>query len=106
MIFSAILKGVGLYDDHVGLWQYNPMSLMLATAISTSFSFMLPVGNPSNAIVFATKQITMMDMLSVLHMWGACSYPHHIISKPYPSTPYRMPQYIFLSMYIYCNAIM
>ena len=41
------------------------MAFMLTTTISTSFAFMLPIGTPPNAIVFATKQITIMDMLSV-----------------------------------------
>ena len=44
--------------------QVNPMAFMIATTISTSFAFMLPIGTPPNAIVFATKQLTIMDMLS------------------------------------------
>ena len=31
--------------------------------MGAGFAFMLPIGTPSNAIIFATGKITMMDML-------------------------------------------
>jgi hypothetical protein len=54
--------------------QVNPMAFMIATTISTSFAFMLPIGTPPNAIVFATKQLTIMDMLSASHP-SSCPRP-------------------------------
>jgi sodium-dependent dicarboxylate transporter 2/3/5 len=45
--------------------QVNPRAFMVAATMSTSFAFMLPIGTPPNAIVFATKQITILDMLTV-----------------------------------------
>lgn len=41
----------------------HPLPLMTAVAMGAGFAFMLPIGTPSNAIIFATGKITMMDML-------------------------------------------
>ncbi|WP_074011131.1 SLC13 family permease [Numidum massiliense] len=41
----------------------HPLPVMTAIAMSAGFAFMLPIGTPSNAIVFATGKITMIDML-------------------------------------------
>lgn len=41
----------------------HPLPLMTAVAMGAGFAFMLPIGTPSNAIIFATGKITMMDMV-------------------------------------------
>ncbi|XP_041468316.1 solute carrier family 13 member 5-like isoform X2 [Lytechinus variegatus] len=41
----------------------NPLYLMLTTTICASFAFMLPVATPPNAIAFANKEITVIDMV-------------------------------------------
>ncbi|AQQ54644.1 SLC13 family permease [Planococcus lenghuensis] len=41
----------------------HPLPLMTAVAMGAGFAFMLPIGTPSNAIIFATGKITMVDMV-------------------------------------------
>jgi len=41
----------------------HPYYLMVPAAVCASFAFMLPVAGPSNAIVFATGRITILDMM-------------------------------------------
>lgn len=41
----------------------HPLPLMTAVAMGAGFAFMLPIGTPSNAIIFATGKITMIDMV-------------------------------------------
>lgn len=41
----------------------NPLPIMTATAMGAGFAFMLPIGTPSNALIYATGKITIMDML-------------------------------------------
>ena len=36
---------------------------MVPAAVCASFAFMLPIAGPSNAIVFATGRITIVDMV-------------------------------------------
>lgn len=46
----------------------NPLYVLIPTTLCTSFSFLLPVSNPPNAVVFAYGHITIMDMVSsVIH---------------------------------------
>jgi len=41
----------------------HPLPLMTAVAMGAGFAFLLPIGTPSNAIIFATGKITIIDML-------------------------------------------
>ncbi|KAG7521873.1 solute carrier family 13 member 1 [Solea senegalensis] len=41
----------------------NPLYVLIPTTLCTSFSFLLPVSNPPNAIVFAYGHIDIMDMV-------------------------------------------
>jgi sodium-dependent dicarboxylate transporter 2/3/5 len=40
-----------------------PLYLMVAVAIAASFAFMLPVATPPNAIVFSSRQVTIVQMV-------------------------------------------
>jgi sodium-dependent dicarboxylate transporter 2/3/5 len=42
-----------------------PLALMAGAALSASFAFMLPVATPPNAIVFASRQVTIPQMARV-----------------------------------------
>ncbi|KAM4734520.1 solute carrier family 13 member 1 [Anableps anableps] len=41
----------------------NPLYVLIPTTLCTSFSFLLPVSNPPNAVVFAYGHITIIDMV-------------------------------------------
>ncbi|XP_039988251.1 solute carrier family 13 member 1 [Xiphias gladius] len=41
----------------------NPLYILIPTTLCTSFSFLLPVSNPPNAVVFAYGHIGIMDMV-------------------------------------------
>lgn len=43
----------------------NPLYVLIPTTLCTSFSFLLPVSNPSNAIVFTYGHIHVMDMVGL-----------------------------------------
>ena len=40
----------------------NPLLLLIPTALAANCSFMMPVGTPPNAIVFASGQLTLPQM--------------------------------------------
>ena len=53
----------------------DALQAMVATALAASFAFMLPVATPPNAIVFASRQISIRQMaragvwmLSLIHI--------------------------------------
>lgn len=50
-----------------------PESILLVTALSASAAFMLPVGTPPNAIIFATGRISIMDMVKTGAVLTVCS---------------------------------
>lgn len=41
----------------------HPLPVMAATALGAGFAFMLPIGTPSNALIYATNTISIVDML-------------------------------------------
>jgi sodium-dependent dicarboxylate transporter 2/3/5 len=41
----------------------HPLPLMTAAALGAGFAFMLPIGTPSQAVIFATGKVTIRDML-------------------------------------------
>ncbi|XP_074533856.1 solute carrier family 13 member 1 [Halichoeres trimaculatus] len=43
--------------------QVNPLYVLIPTTLCTSFSFLLPVSNPPNAVVFAYGHIDTLDMV-------------------------------------------
>ncbi len=55
--FMPILAAIAAGTD------YPVLQLIAPAAIATSCAFMLPVGTPPNAIVFASGRITMRDMM-------------------------------------------
>jgi sodium-dependent dicarboxylate transporter 2/3/5 len=55
--FLPVLAALAATTDHA------PLALLAPAAMAASAGFMLPVGTPANAIVFATGQITLRQML-------------------------------------------
>ncbi len=43
----------------------DPLLLMVPIALATSYGFMMPVGTPPNAIIFASGYISIKDMVKV-----------------------------------------
>lgn len=80
--------------------QLNPLYIMLPTAIATSFSFMLPVATPPNAVVFSYGHLKVIDMVLVGIMmnvigivvlilgtetWGAHVFDFHTLPEIFRS---------------------
>jgi sodium-dependent dicarboxylate transporter 2/3/5 len=55
--FIPILGGVAIGID------VDPMTLLIPAALAATCAFMLPVGTPPNAIVFATGQVKITEMV-------------------------------------------
>lgn len=55
--FIPILGGVAI---GIGV---DPMTLLIPAALAATCAFMLPVGTPPNAIVYATGQVTIAEMV-------------------------------------------
>ncbi|CAG2256533.1 SLC13A2_3_5 [Mytilus edulis] len=90
-----ILLGGGFALAHISealQLQLNPLYIMFPTAIATSFSFMLPVATPPNAVVFSYGHLRVIDMVMVGFMmniigilvlilgtetWGASAFNFH-----------------------------
>jgi sodium-dependent dicarboxylate transporter 2/3/5 len=43
----------------------NPLILMIPATLSVSFTFMLPVATPPNAIIFGTQRLRIYDMVKI-----------------------------------------
>lgn len=43
--------------------QRNPVMMMVPVTIAASCAFLLPIGTPPNLVVFASKRLTMLDMI-------------------------------------------
>ncbi|XP_031724048.1 solute carrier family 13 member 1 [Anarrhichthys ocellatus] len=54
----ALAEGTKAEAIHV-----NPLYVLIPTTLCTSFSFLLPVSNPPNAVVFAYGHISIVDMV-------------------------------------------
>ena len=52
-ILGAVAPGIGI----------DPLLLLVPATLALSLAFMLPVGTPPNAIVFATGRVTMAQMV-------------------------------------------
>jgi len=50
----------------------NPLYLMIPVTVSASFSYILPVSTPPNAIVYAYGDITMIDIVCLIFLLIYC----------------------------------
>jgi len=57
-VFCPLLSALA-----IGINQ-DPLLLLIPATLSSSYSFMLPVATPPNAVVFATGKMKVMDMIS------------------------------------------
>lgn len=67
-LLIPVMSGFALAAD------IAPLALMASAALAASFAFMLPVATPPNAIVFASRQVTIPQMARVgilLNLIGA-----------------------------------
>ncbi len=49
--------------------QINPSYLLMPLTLATSFSFMLPIATPTNAIVFGTGFLTVKEMVRIYKIY-------------------------------------
>jgi sodium-dependent dicarboxylate transporter 2/3/5 len=52
-LLAALAKGIGL----------SPLELALPATLASSLGFMMPAGTPPNALVFASGQLRVADMV-------------------------------------------
>jgi len=45
----------------------NPLALMISVAFAASYSYVLPVSTPPNAIVYAYARFTLMEMVTYVY---------------------------------------
>lgn len=53
-----------LFELQAEAIRVNPLYMLIPTTLCTSFSFLLPVSNPPNAVVFAYGHLNTIDMVS------------------------------------------
>ncbi|MDX9912824.1 MAG: SLC13 family permease [Phycisphaerales bacterium] len=69
-VATAVLPVLFAAGEAMGV---DPLRLMVPATIAASFAFMMPVGTPPNAIVFATGQVRVPQMVRAgwrLHLMG------------------------------------
>lgn len=82
-VAAAFLPILGPVAESLGL---SPLYLLVPAALAASLGFMMPVGTPPNAIVFASGKLPIRDMLKagfvvnllgvcVLTLWSYCFIP-------------------------------
>ena len=54
--------------------QVNPLYLMIPVTVSASYSYILPVSTPPNAIVYAYGDITMLDIVRCILLFTGFDY--------------------------------
>ena len=59
IVFAPVVSSMA---DSIGI---NPLLLGIPMTLAASCAGMLPMGTPPNAIVFASNQIKMIDMIKV-----------------------------------------
>jgi len=67
---NVLLPIIGQLANSIGM---RPATLMVPAALAASCAFMLPVATPPNAIVFATRRITMKDMAQTGLLLNFCT---------------------------------
>ncbi len=60
VVVAAFLPAIYGMAAAIGM---NPMFIMMAVSLASSFAFMLPTGTPPNALVFGSGYIEMKDMI-------------------------------------------
>mmetsp|Transcript_14610 Transcript_14610/g.19691 ORF Transcript_14610/g.19691 Transcript_14610/m.19691 type:complete len:239 (-) Transcript_14610:140-856(-) len=98
---NVLLPIIGQLARSIGVW---PATLMVPATLAASCAFMLPIATAPNAIVFATKRLSMKDMAKTgvflnfasavlitawMFTWGRLWF--HMGRCPEPSVPSTLP---------------